>query len=726
LRSLVQGDLNDEDQAEVTQHIDQCSDCQHALDELAADGASMVQVGRHLGGTHTPPPESAFWPAVRRLQGVGSPLETQASVETPTELDLDFLKPSKEPGHLGKLDYYEVVEVIGHGGMGVVLRSFDTCLQRPVAIKVMASQFANNGTAKKRFVREARAAAALRHDNVVAIHAVDEVEGLPYFVMEYVPGISLEEHLERSGRLELEEILRIGAQTAAGLAAAHAQGLIHRDIKPANILLETGNERVKLTDFGLARAADDARLTVSGTVAGTPLYMAPEQARGESLDHRADLFSLGSVLYAMCTGDTPFAAGTPLAVLRRITDEKPKPIHELNPTIPDWLIEIVETLQAKDPADRFESATEVAELLQQHLAHLQHPSSVVMPCSQMTRARRKRRLLLSALGTGLVLGGLFVETLHIAGVPVPFRGRPAVSGEVQRSAAWRSTLSGSSGPIWSVKFSPDGKTVATAIDDGTVRLWTDGSVSSTINAHHGTVWAVAFSPDGRLLATASDDGTAKIWDVASGDERMPLKHTTAVRTVAFDCTGTKVATGGRDGNLHVWNAVDGKELYTAKGHTGTIVKVAFSPDARMIASASGDKTVKIWNTETGKEQVSLIGHTGAVYGVAFSPDSKLVASGGWDKTVRLWEASSGKELAKLEGHTQDVWSVCFAPDGRTLASGSEDRTLKLWDIETRRNIQTLTGHTGTIYTATFSPDSKMVASGGRDGNVMLWDASRGR
>src|SRR5581483_6609315 len=140
-------------------------------------------------------------------------------------------------------------------------------------------------------------------------------------------GMSLQERLDQGGPLELEAILRIGMQTAAGLAAAHAQGLIHRDVKPANILLEGGMERVKITDFGLARAADDASLSQSGVVAGTPHYMAPEQARGEALDHRADLFSLGSVLYAMCTGRPPFRAATSLAVLRRVADEPPRPVQ---------------------------------------------------------------------------------------------------------------------------------------------------------------------------------------------------------------------------------------------------------------------------------------------------------------------------------------------------------------------------------------------------------------
>jgi Protein kinase domain len=289
---------------------------------------------------------------------------------------LDFLGHSDKPGALGRLGHYEVLEVIGRGGMGIVLRAVDEKLQRVVAIKVMAAQLATNATARKRFTREAQAAAAVTHDHIVTIHAVEEANGLPYLVMQYVSGASLQERLDRSGPLELREIVRIGMQTAAGLAAAHAHGLIHRDIKPANILLENGVERVRITDFGLARAVADASLTQSGVVAGTPQYMSPEQARGEAVDQRTDLFSLGSVLYAMCTGRPPFRADSGMAVLKRVCDDTPSAIRETNPDLPDWLVAIVTKLHAKNPADRFQSATEVADLLRDHLAHLQHPSVV--------------------------------------------------------------------------------------------------------------------------------------------------------------------------------------------------------------------------------------------------------------------------------------------------------------------------------------------------------------
>src|SRR5256884_2271770 len=178
--------------------------------------------------------------------------------------------------------------------------------------------------------------------------------------MEFIDGTNLEALLRRRGPLGVKEILRIGIQVASGLAAAHAQGLIHRDVKPANILLENGVERVKLTDFGLARAADDAGVTHHGVIVGTPLYMAPEQARAEALDHRADLFSLGSVLYALCTGRPPFRGDT-LAVLYSVCQEDPRPIQESNPAIPAWLVAIIDKLHAKKPEQRFQSAAEVAD-----------------------------------------------------------------------------------------------------------------------------------------------------------------------------------------------------------------------------------------------------------------------------------------------------------------------------------------------------------------------------
>ena len=286
---------------------------------------------------------------------------------------LDFLAPSEKPGSLGRLGHYEVLEVAGRGGMGtVVFRAFDTKLHRVVAIKALAPQLATSSAARQRFVREARAAAAVTHDHIIAIHAVEDAGPVPYLVMQFIDGPTLQKKLDRTGQLPLKEILRIGLQIAEGLAAAHRHGLVHRDVKPANILLENGVERVKITDFGLARAADDASLSQSGVVAGTPMYMSPEQAQGEAVDFRSDLFSLGSVLYTMCAGRPPFRAPTAMAVLKRVCEEIARPARELNAELPPWLGDLLVRLHAKAPADRFASAQEVADLLARHLAELQH------------------------------------------------------------------------------------------------------------------------------------------------------------------------------------------------------------------------------------------------------------------------------------------------------------------------------------------------------------------
>jgi serine/threonine protein kinase len=331
---------------------------------------------------------------------------------------LALLQPSGKPGALGRIGHYDVLEVLGQGAFGIVLKAFDDRLHRLVAIKAMNPELAATSPPRKRFLREARSSAKVGHENIVAIHAVEE-QPIPYLVMEYIPGQSLQQRLDQHGPLEVAEVLRIGRQIASGLAAAHAQGLIHRDIKPANILLESGiEERAKITDFGLARAADDASLTQSGLIAGTPLFMAPEQAKGQPLDPRADLFSLGSVLYTMVSGRPPFRAPNTIAVLKRVCEDTPRPIQEVIPETPSWLCEIIARLHAKEPEERFQSAKEVADLLATCLTDLQQgrtprvvaPRISVIPAATPTRepsarsaASPSRRSLLKAAAVVLIL-----------------------------------------------------------------------------------------------------------------------------------------------------------------------------------------------------------------------------------------------------------------------------------------------------------------------------------
>jgi serine/threonine protein kinase len=315
-----------------------------------------------------------------------------ASGDTLPELEtrtLEFLAPSDNPDALGQLGQYQILEVIGRGGMGIVLRGVDPKLNRVVAIKVLSPDFAANPTAHKRFVREAQAIAAVSHDHIVTIYAVEE-QPVPHLVMEYIDGKSLQQKIDKDGQLELKEVLRIARQVAAGLSAAHEQGLTHRDIKPSNILLQNGVQRVQITDFGLARATADADITRTGEIAGTPQYMSPEQARSESVDPRSDLFSLGSVMYAMCCGRSPFRADTPYGSIKRVCEDEPRSLRENNPEIPTWLEAVIFKLLEKDPGDRFQSAREVGELLGKHLSHLHDPGSTPFPGKlQVEPTRRK-------------------------------------------------------------------------------------------------------------------------------------------------------------------------------------------------------------------------------------------------------------------------------------------------------------------------------------------------
>jgi serine/threonine protein kinase len=319
---------------------------------------------------------------------------------------LAFLAAAGRPDSLGRLAHYEVLEVLGRGGFGIVYRAFDDVLQRVVAVKVLAPSMAVTSPARKRFVREARSAAKIQHENVVRIIEIGE-QPLPYLVMEFIAGETLQQRLDRTGPLEAPDALRIGRQVAAGLAAAHATGLIHRDIKPSNILIGRADGQVKITDFGLARAADDASLTRSGAVAGTPMYMAPEQAQGETLDHRADLFSLGSVLYAMLTGRPPFRASSTLAVLKRVSEDDPRPIREVIPEVPEWLCRIVDKLHAKNPTARYQSAREVADILADCEAQLTAHGGLRdfsrIPGGRPTRRRVSRWAWAAAVALVLVL-----------------------------------------------------------------------------------------------------------------------------------------------------------------------------------------------------------------------------------------------------------------------------------------------------------------------------------
>jgi HD-like signal output (HDOD) protein len=305
--------------------------------------------------------ETTFVPVRRSAPEAVLSVKPTARQDALPDFDVGFLYSA----HLGTgfrlSNYYEVRAEIGRGGMGIVFKGYDPLLDRFVAIKMLTPERLASAAARERFAREAKTSASIQHENVVVIHAVSDVNGLPYIVMEYVAGSSLQDLLVKGGPLPIPDVIRYGRQIAAGLHAAHLRRVIHRDIKPANILVSESSGNIKITDFGLARVLDQPGLSQQGTLAGTPQFMSPEQFMSGNLDHRSDLFSLGSILYNLCAGSPPFSGESIIVLMDRICRGAPAPIRQRRAGVPNWLEEIINRLLQKAPEDRFESGAQVVE-----------------------------------------------------------------------------------------------------------------------------------------------------------------------------------------------------------------------------------------------------------------------------------------------------------------------------------------------------------------------------
>jgi WD40 repeat protein/serine/threonine protein kinase len=669
------------------------------LDEACGGDAALRRGVETLLRLHTETNTFLNVPAVEQL-AASDPGPGNAGA------DLSFLAPSSEPGSLGRLDHYEILEVIGHGGMGVVLRARDTKLERIVAIKVLAAPLAASGTARQRFAREARAAAAVRDEHVIDIHAVRDDAPVPYLVMEFIHGRNLEALLRKDAPLEVKEVLRIGLQTAAGLAAAHAQGLVHRDVKPANILLENGVERVKLTDFGLARTVDDASLTQSGIIAGTPAFMSPEQADGAKVDHRSDLFSLGSVLYTLCTGHAPFRANTTMAVLKRICDDMPRPVREVNPEIPEWLEAIIARLHAKDPADRFQTAAEVAALLGRHLAHLQRPGTED-PEPRTLRIPEPR-----TLRSGV--SGLPGKAAYSARRLAACAALIAVGCVAAYWIFWRSNEAGAPDRSSHPRKRPEETNGGRKRPEK--KRWQPRKPLTVEEL------AKLPSPLDRLKREALDlpDDVPPEWvAVLGGFPRFPVPEHSTSHWMGQTSDGRLLAVPC-DESIRLFDTRTGKWLRTLAGHTSGACRPVFSPDGKRLVSGSEDLTLRVWDVATGREQLTLTGHQHGVWTVAFDSDGKRLVSADAGGTIKVWDGQ-GKLLSTFEGHTNGVSHLAFSPGGKRLATVSHDGTCKIWNPDKWKEIRALPGNGKLFSSVAWSRDGKLLAAAGED-EVIVWNA----
>lgn len=418
LRDLLDDRLSQADEARTTEHLSKCPHCRERLSRMAADNEFWLETRQTLVGWSELSVSPDTVPVAAPASGLDGALAWVTSL----------LEPSVRSGDIGMLDGRPVRDLIGQGGMGVVLKVWDHELHRPLAVKLLSPMLASSGAARQRFFREAQAAAAVVHPNIIPIFSVVSTGKIPYLVMPLVAGGNLQQRIDREGPLPLSELLAIGLQIAEGLCAAHRQGLVHRDIKPANILLDEGGHRVMLSDFGLARALDDATLTASGMVAGTPHYMSPEQARGESVDHRSDVYSLGAVLYAMATGHPPARGQSPLAIIRQVTDESPKPVHVVNETMPSWFSRLVGRFLQKDVDRRIATAEQAAELLRRCLAHARSPAHCPLPRQIQHRFFSTRHVAVG-LGTAVAITSIGIPAWNSLKMGSP--GQPTSTNDYQ-------------------------------------------------------------------------------------------------------------------------------------------------------------------------------------------------------------------------------------------------------------------------------------------------------
>jgi serine/threonine protein kinase len=599
--------------------------------------------------------------------------------------------------------------------MGVVYLAEDPELGRLVAVKV--PRFADApGTpigARQRFLREARAAAAVRHPHVCPIYDVGEQDGAPYAVMAYIEGRSLADRLRDEGRFEdPRAAVALAVQVAEGLASVHDRNLVHRDLKASNVLLD-GAGQAFLSDFGLARRQVDSEpMTAPGALVGTLGYMAPEQADGAAgfgaVTPLTDLFSLGVVLYEMLTGRRPFEAESPARLLYRIVHDSPVPPRRFRPDLDSRLEAVMLKALARSPADRWTDGRTFAAALRRAAGgddplpeiRVQHPPAEAItisyspPRSAEQEPRRRRRFAAKMLAGTLVAAGSFLPWQ-------PF----------DQTAGLAST---------------DLLTTGDREPDEGISLQAPRPGAASITAHDRSVRAVAFSPDGRLLATAGDDAL-HLWDVAAVKRVGRIPFNSAVHCLAFSPDGQVLASGGADPVVTLWD-MKIRELKgtITVGSTAGVGWVRFAPDGRTLVTVGHrQKTAVLWDVATGAPLASLDGHTDRVRGAAFSPDSKTVATVSDDRTGRLWDAATGRVKAILQAHDRPVNSLAFSPDGTKLATGSDDQSIVIWDVATGQALAPKLQDDGPVVFVGWTPDGRIVSKTFRDG-VRLWTSTVNR
>ena len=761
LDRLLLGDLPAGERDRVSTHLDGCHRCQEQVEQLLADDS--VSTYRRTAAARTEPgPPAEFLDTMRRLV----PLVATSSValvhpDDGPAADDPVPEPEACPDRIGG---YDILGVLGRGGMSVVYKARQPGLGRVVALKWLKPR-RPDGSEAGRFVREAAAVARMHHPNIVQVYEVGEYGTRPFLALEYVPGGTLAEYLH-AAPADPRDAAGIVEQVARAVHHAHQRGVIHRDLKPSNILLARADRGgaatpvPKVSDFGLARAVtEDQSLTLPNVLVGTPAYLAPEVIHQPGTPTpAADVYALGVILYEMLTGHPPLVGPTTLATLRLVEAADPVPPTRLQPNLPRDLETVCLAGLHKDPGRRYPTAAALADDLRRFLD------------GRPIRARRVGRLetgwlwcrrnpVVAALGAALaasILAGLVVALVLLGQARRSAADAEASAGRAAENEA--RALSSAAAEAASARLANDrayasdlqfahqmwvNRQHAIVVDllDGQRPERTDGTdrrgfewhhLRASAHPPHRTValrhqgWDVAATRDGRRFAVAAGESGVVLLDPAGTALRTLVGGGEKVMRVDLSADGGRVAGGSENGTIRLWESDTGRLVRTLSGHRGPVFGVSFHPDGRTLVTAGLDGTVRVWPLDGPAAEPRVLGRPGIRFHcVTVSPDGKRVAAGASDGAARVWDTDTWDERPMIRGHTGDVLSVRFGPDSAVLATGSRDRTVRLWEAATGKPVRVLPAHLDAVFAVAFSPDGRWLASASLDRSLVVTEVATG-